>query len=102
MPDTLQILIDRTQSTLDSLKTAISSINSTPNEEAGSMLSEWLNIPIKIFGYSSIQVKVFASITALIIFFIIKKIIQKYNSGVFLNKLLANFFCFYQISRFYY
>ena len=78
LSDTLQVIINRTQSTLDSLKTAISSINSTPNEETGSILSEWLNIPIKIFGYSSIQVKVFASITALIIFFIIKKIIQKY------------------------
>ena len=39
--------------------------NSPVNEESGSMLIEWLNVPLKIFGYSSIQVKIFASIIAL-------------------------------------
>ena len=47
-------------------------------EETGPIIFDWLNIPIKIFGYSSIQTKIFASIIALIIFFIIRKIIQKY------------------------
>ena len=46
--------------------------------ETGPMVLEWLNIPIKIFGYSSIQVKIFASIAALIIFFILRRMIQKY------------------------
>ena len=51
--------------------------NSPASEETGSMLLEWLNVPIKIFGYSSIQVKVLASVAAIIIFFIIT---QRFNT----------------------
>ena len=52
--------------------------SSATGNEIGVMILDWLSIPIKIFGYSSIQVKILASIMALIIFFILRKIIQNY------------------------
>ena len=42
------------------------------------MQIDWLNIPLKFFTYSSIQVKIIASLIAFIIFFILRRIIQKY------------------------
>ena len=42
------------------------------------MQTDWLDIPLKFFTYSSIQVKIIASLMAFIIFFIIRRIIQKY------------------------
>ena len=42
------------------------------------MLFDWLDIPLKFFTYSSIQVKIMASLMAALIFFIIRKLIQKY------------------------
>ena len=39
--------------------------NSPASEETGSMLLERLNVPIKIFVYSSIQVKVLAAVAAI-------------------------------------
>jgi len=42
------------------------------------MQLEWLNIPLKFFTYSSIQVKIIASIIAFIIIFIFRRITQKY------------------------
>jgi hypothetical protein len=42
------------------------------------MQLDWLDIPLKFFTYSSIQVKIMASLMAALIFFIIRKLIQKY------------------------
>ena len=42
------------------------------------MQTDWLDIPLKFFTYSSIQVKIIASLMAALIFFIIQKFIQKY------------------------
>ena len=42
------------------------------------MQFEWLDIPLKFFTYSSIQVKIIASVMAFIIFFIFRKLTQKY------------------------
>ena len=42
------------------------------------MQFDWLDIPLKFFTYSSIQVKIMASLMAALIFFIIRKLIQKY------------------------
>ena len=42
------------------------------------MQIDWINIPLKFFTYSSIQVKIIASLIAFIIFFILRRIIQKY------------------------
>ena len=42
------------------------------------MQADWLDIPLKFLTYSSIQVKFIASMIAIIIFFIIRRIVQKY------------------------
>ena len=42
------------------------------------MQTDWLELPLKFFTYSSIQVKIIASLMAFIIFMIIRRLIQKY------------------------
>jgi len=42
------------------------------------MFTDWLDMILKFFSYSSIQVKIIASLMAVIIFFIIRRLIQKY------------------------
>ena len=42
------------------------------------MLADWLDMILKFFSYSSIQVKIIASLMAIIIFFIIRRVVQKY------------------------
>ena len=42
------------------------------------MFTDWLDMILKFFSYSSIQVKIVASLMAVIIFFIIRRVIQRY------------------------
>ncbi len=42
------------------------------------MFTDWLDMILKFFSYSSIQVKIIASLMAVIIFFIIRRLIQEY------------------------
>ena len=41
-------------------------------------MPDWVDVPLKFFTYSSIQVKIIASLIAAIIFFIVRRIVQKY------------------------
>ncbi len=42
------------------------------------MFTDWLDMILKFFSYSSIQVKIVASLMAIIIFLIIRRVVQKY------------------------